>query len=345
MQASLPLEMLRSWNFLNHGEERITPILRHPEQGPVNSSLRNITLCHPELVSGSSHRKTLEITQNKVIATSTMGQMLKRVQHDKKKKAAFTLAEGATHVDQSAKPRRAAFTLAEVLITLGIIGVVAALTLPTLISNYQKQVYVNQLKKSVSVLSNGFKLMMAHDGVTELKDTEAYSEMGTTCSQDNILTDNCRSIREGLQSVFSGIQFTPCDGSEVKFLNGRIWSEAKSSSRTCMKFSDGSEIFDYYFYKNFTDQGSNNLSIDINGSKKPNTVGRDIFILDLLNTRGVYGFGSSFSAELNAGGVPEGDIYEGFYWRTTRDRTYKCDTSSMGVSCTGRVLEEDAMNY
>ena len=42
--------------------------------------------------------------------------------------------------------RGAAFTLAEVLITLGIIGVVAALTLPTLISNHKKQTYVNQLK-------------------------------------------------------------------------------------------------------------------------------------------------------------------------------------------------------
>ena len=37
--------------------------------------------------------------------------------------------------------KRPAFTLAEVLITLGIIGVVAALTLPTLISNYKKQTY------------------------------------------------------------------------------------------------------------------------------------------------------------------------------------------------------------
>ena len=101
--------------------------------------------------------------------------------------------------------KKVAFTLAEVLITLGIIGVVAALTLPTLISNYQKRVYVTQLKKSVSVLSQGFTTMMGHDGVTELKDTEAFSGMGTnTCGQDNILTDNCRSIREGLQSVFSG---------------------------------------------------------------------------------------------------------------------------------------------
>ena len=40
------------------------------------------------------------------------------------------------------------FTLAEVLITLGIIGVVAALTLPSLITNYQKKQIVAQLKKA-----------------------------------------------------------------------------------------------------------------------------------------------------------------------------------------------------
>ena len=42
------------------------------------------------------------------------------------------------------------FTLAEVLITLGIIGVVAALTLPSLVTNYQKQVTVNKLKKDIN---------------------------------------------------------------------------------------------------------------------------------------------------------------------------------------------------
>ncbi len=45
------------------------------------------------------------------------------------------------------KIKRSAFTLAEVLITLGIIGVVAAMTLPTLIANYQKQATVNKIKK------------------------------------------------------------------------------------------------------------------------------------------------------------------------------------------------------
>ena len=48
------------------------------------------------------------------------------------------------------RKRRVAFTLAEVLITLGVIGVVAALTLPTLIKNHEKHVIETQLKKTYS---------------------------------------------------------------------------------------------------------------------------------------------------------------------------------------------------
>ena len=44
--------------------------------------------------------------------------------------------------------KKFAFTLAEVLITLGIIGVVAAMTMPALVANYQKTVTVNRLKKA-----------------------------------------------------------------------------------------------------------------------------------------------------------------------------------------------------
>lgn len=46
-----------------------------------------------------------------------------------------------------------AFTLAEVLVTLGIIGVVAALTMPVLMQNYRKAVLRNQAKKTYSMLS------------------------------------------------------------------------------------------------------------------------------------------------------------------------------------------------
>lgn len=60
------------------------------------------------------------------------------------------------------KKRERAFTLAEVLITLGIIGVVAALTLPTLINNYEKKVTVTKLKHFSSVMQQMTNLRTAH---------------------------------------------------------------------------------------------------------------------------------------------------------------------------------------
>jgi prepilin-type N-terminal cleavage/methylation domain-containing protein len=57
-----------------------------------------------------------------------------------------------------------AFTLAEVLITLGIIGVVAALTLPSLISNHRKNVTLTRLKKVYSVMNQAIAQSIAENG-------------------------------------------------------------------------------------------------------------------------------------------------------------------------------------
>ena len=57
-----------------------------------------------------------------------------------------------------------AFTLAEVLITLGVIGVVAALTIPNVIAKYQEMAAVVRLKKSYSVVTNAINRAMAEEG-------------------------------------------------------------------------------------------------------------------------------------------------------------------------------------
>ncbi len=49
------------------------------------------------------------------------------------------------------------FTLAEVLITVGIIGVVSAITIPMLVTNYQKRLTITRLKKSVLPLKSSYK--------------------------------------------------------------------------------------------------------------------------------------------------------------------------------------------
>ena len=77
---------------------------------------------------------------------------------------AFTLAEGATHVANWNNSRKIAFTLAEVLITLGISGVVAALTMPTLMANHRKQVVETRLAKFYSTINQAIRTAEADYG-------------------------------------------------------------------------------------------------------------------------------------------------------------------------------------
>ena len=51
-----------------------------------------------------------------------------------------------------------AFTLSEILITLGIIGVVAAITIPGLITKCRKNVIETQLKETYSIMNQALKL-------------------------------------------------------------------------------------------------------------------------------------------------------------------------------------------
>lgn len=78
---------------------------------------------------------------------------------------AYTLtAHSPLTIHNSLVKRQCAFTLAEVLITLGIIGIVAAMTLPTVIVNYKKKATVTQVKKFYSVMSQATNLAIAEYG-------------------------------------------------------------------------------------------------------------------------------------------------------------------------------------
>ena len=67
------------------------------------------------------------------------------------------------------------FTLAEVLITLAIIGVVAALSIPAVISNSQQQEFKTGLRKAVSVLNSAITMNMALDGESPYENKDIYS--------------------------------------------------------------------------------------------------------------------------------------------------------------------------
>lgn len=78
------------------------------------------------------------------------------------------------------KNNRFGFTLAEVLITLGIIGVVAAMTIPTLVGNYKYMVLQTQFKKAYSDLNQASKLFQVHNGISV---SDFAANEGTTKAQ------------------------------------------------------------------------------------------------------------------------------------------------------------------
>ena len=85
----------------------------------------------------------------------------------------------AFHATHSTYAKRAAFTLAEVLITLGIIGIVSAMTIPTLIAKYQEKVMVTKVKQGHSILMNAIQLYMVQNNCINascLFDTKKTSE-------------------------------------------------------------------------------------------------------------------------------------------------------------------------
>ena len=78
----------------------------------------------------------------------------------------------------SGQVTRLGFTLAEVLVTLGIIGVVSAMTVPTLMQNYQRKSYVTQLHKVYNELQQAAVQYMTDKNAINMKEAGFSSQAG-----------------------------------------------------------------------------------------------------------------------------------------------------------------------
>ncbi|MFA7659504.1 MAG: type II secretion system protein, partial [Candidatus Gastranaerophilaceae bacterium] len=224
-----------------------------------------------------------------------------------------------------------AFTLAEVLITLGIIGVVAGLMIPGVIAESQKAGYVAGARKAYS-LWNQALIQMAADGgcIGDLScffDSADNKTMGDKIVKYFNVAKNCDTTTSGCFSAtvaqnFDGTniasgydnagyyRFITADGMSI-FLSGSSLG-CSASGDTCMT----------YFY------------VDVNGLKKPNAFGRDIFYFKIANTNGpaLYPVGGSKYS----------------YWKTNGlcNDGYNGGTDKQGRYCIGRIIDEGwQMNY
>ncbi len=176
---------------------------------------------------------------------------------------------------------KVAFTLAEVLITLGIIGVVAAMTLPTLIANYQKKETVVRLQKIYSQLNQVIKLAEAEHGSI---DSWNYANMGSNINEikeyflNNYIIKHMKILKKCDSSNIS-----ECITPKIMDLNGKLMYEP--STKIGIFTQDGYGILFWFGGINTSDNTSTysphvHFFVDINGPKNgENRLGKDIFMI------------------------------------------------------------------
>ena len=126
-----------------------------------------------------------------------------------------------------------AFTLAEVLVTLGIIGVVSAMTVPSLMQNHQRKTYVTQLHKVYNELSQALLQYQTDKNAVNLKEAGLTSQA---------------AINEFITNYFKIVQSCektdPCFASDYKHIAGQAGEFEKTNSYV---LSSGASIRPRYY--------------------------------------------------------------------------------------------------
>ncbi|MDR1327875.1 MAG: type II secretion system GspH family protein [Heliobacteriaceae bacterium] len=223
--------------------------------------------------------------------------------------------------------KKHAFTLAEVLITLGIIGVAAALTLPVLIQKQNDAARIAALKKAYSVLSQALQRAVADNGEYQNWDNTLNTWQKSKGWYSNYLKPYLKVIKEcdnttgcwakgytktlsggtaGTDSVGTGLanfNFVLADG---MYINMDSYANTVAYSR---------------FGVNTNLDRTLGIFADVNGDKGPNQIGRDIFAF-VFNEKGL---------------IPAG----------TDNDSANCITitNGTGYDCTAKVLSEGRIDY
>ncbi len=163
------------------------------------------------------------------------------------------------------------------MITLGIIGVVAALTLPTLINKQQEKVLESQYKKSRNIVSNGYMLMMSKNEIFKVDNLPIWDCYDLEC------------VSKEHKSVFSIVKDSASGLTADELPKGYKTNKQKTISSIwentdyIFATSDGMvygltpESFGTGSINSFT------LLADVNGVKNPNTVKKDLYKFRVAN--------------------------------------------------------------
>ena len=221
-----------------------------------------------------------------------------------------------------------AFTLAEVLITLGIIGIVAALTIPSLIGKYREKQTVSAVKTAYSIFSQAY-----------LRLTEDYPDLSQMVDADATPKENAQFLLNELTKYIKTArrcdQDKYCMGEKYITLSGAPLPEPDNSWDKTGNIETGALANGMTFWvlnaNDTNGEYAGQLGVDINGNKKPNQLGVDFFWFS-INKNGVITAGRNPKVRAN-----------GIY--------FNCDMNKInagnynGYGCSEWILDHENMDY
>ena len=216
-----------------------------------------------------------------------------------------------------------AFTLAEVLITLGIIGIVSAMTIPTLIHDTKNMQYKAAWKESYAQISQATQMIMKDNG---------YSLKGICGTLDaNCITTLYKNYIKivNICSNNSSYQCFP----KVFYLDGSTFLDLSylkdTTNNSMFSLANGTSVFIRYHDSTCSYTNGNPcgwMLMDTNGLRGPNLIGRDVFGISIYPQKLVpYGSGGTLPNSVS-GGSPQ------------KVADNECETT--GMSCAALFLQE-----
>lgn len=201
------------------------------------------------------------------------------------------------------------FTLSEVLISLVIIGVIAAITVPSIIQNTREKEFEAALKKNWSVIQNALRRGQLDEGAlgdnsavftpdssadrhyNTAKNLAKYLNTLRVCK--NSSDTNCSSMyyKINYATNYNGGSTTYNSYAAIALNDGAIYKvfqypECKWVQNSCVQDSDGNCIKDSSgntIPKTVNRDDCGLIFIDVNGRKGPNKYGKDVFNMQILN--------------------------------------------------------------
>ncbi len=219
------------------------------------------------------------------------------------------------------------------LVTLGIIGVVSAMTVPTLMQNHQRKVYVTQLHKVYTEIQQASIRYMTDQNAVNLREaglTSAAKMKEFTLNYFKVVNDCGTVIKE------------PCFAESYRNLNGVSTDTNKNwAMASVVTLASGASIvIDAPKVYSTTVDGVTSyyghLVIDINGPQGPNIGGRDIFYVEFYDDGSIDVVGATPACKSRGicGGSSLKDIRDTYY-------NSMCKNSWNGAGCFGKILNDN----